>query len=289
MKKILAFSITGALILFFILAGLYAAFIEQQDMIYDENETISIIAWNLQIFGDKKANNSELMQNYVDILDGYDIIILQEIRDSDGSAFNALCSRFEGYTCKISSRAGRSTSKEQYAVLYRNTLELKEFKDYNPDAIDRWERPPAKVDFSNENNYSFSIYILHAKPEDATNEIVHLEELVESEISSGLNTNIIILGDLNADCAYYDELERDFFDYYWIIKNNEDTTAGNSNCAYDRIIVNENMMQEIIGYDIDKTTNTEMSDHYPITMLIRNKEHVRDTSFKKFILWLFLQ
>ncbi|HEY9702200.1 MAG TPA: endonuclease/exonuclease/phosphatase family protein, partial [Allocoleopsis sp.] len=243
----------------------------------NSNNTLSILVWNLQIFGDSKASNEELMNKYYLTMNGHDIIIVQEIRDSDGSAFIELCSMFEdeNYECEISSRAGRSVSKEQYGIIYKNYISLDELVDYNPDELDRWERPPIRMDFSIANsmaNYSFSIYTIHTKPEDARAEMIALENQINEDISLGLDTNIIIVGDLNADCSYYDEDNRHFDEndgWNWIIENDADTTVSNSNCAYDRIIMNDNAFEEYIYYNINKDVTSDISDHYPVQFLIK--------------------
>ena len=78
--------------------------------------------------------------------------------------------------------------------------------------------------------------------------------------------NEIIIGDLNADCTYYDAFYGTEFDnWQWTIKDYEDTTVGNSDCAYDRIIMNENSYEEHEASGIRKTNiNETMSDHYLI-------------------------
>jgi len=220
-------------------------------------KTAKIANWNLQIFGQAKAENQNLMQLYALTIKNYDIVFIQEIRDKDGEAFEELCGMLEGYNCKVSSRAGRSSSKEQYGVIYNNTIQIKESKDFNPDEEDRWERPPIKITFNIE-GYELTTYNLHAKPSDVPAELDYLEKLIEDK------NNIIILGDLNADCTYYDNSAQDDFDsWHWVIKDNEDTTVGKSDCAYDRIIFNDNAYEEYYQHGIyTQAINQEVSDHY---------------------------
>jgi len=47
-----------------------------------DSETIKIANWNLQVFGQTKANNLGLMQIYSEIIEDYDIIFVQEIKGS---------------------------------------------------------------------------------------------------------------------------------------------------------------------------------------------------------------
>lgn len=220
-------------------------------------DKIKIANWNLQIFGESKASDSALMQIYVDKIDNYDIIFVQEIRDSSGTAFQKLCSQLKNYSCLSSSRAGRSNSKEQYGLIYKKGINITSFTDYNPDSQDRWERPPINVLF-NANGYSFRVYNIHIKPEDVQNELKNLENIVEDY------GNVIVLGDLNADCSYYNnEKQNEFDSWNWIISDTDDTTTAKSSCAYDRIILNSDAKQEFISYGIDKKEITNsVSDHY---------------------------
>ena len=83
---------------------------------------LSIANWNLQIFGDTKAGNENLVNFYATVIKNYDVVFVQEIRDADGNAFNVLCSKLSEYNCIASSRAGRSTSKEQYGMIIKKGI-----------------------------------------------------------------------------------------------------------------------------------------------------------------------
>lgn len=228
-------------------------------IVYDSfsQDTVKIANWNLQIFGVSKASDIELIKSYTQIIDDYDIIFIQEIRDSSNTAFPELCSMLQNYSCFSSSRAGRSSSKEQYGIIYKNSINLTFFQDFNPDEQDKWERPPIKVNFQI-NNYKLTIYNIHIKPDDAQQELDYLEELIPD------SNNVILLGDLNADCSYYNaEKETEFDNWNWIIKNEDDTTSTSSNCAYDRIILNSNAYEEYVSHGIHKQDiTTSLSDHY---------------------------
>lgn len=234
-------------------------------------QKIKIANWNLKIFGDTKASNSELMQTYSSIIDDYDIIFIQEIRNKDQTAFPKLCNLLPNYECKASSRAGRSTSKEQYGVIYKKGIEISNWNDFNPDSQDRWERPPLEVTF-NIGGYSLKTYNIHIKPTDVNNEINYLEDVVST---SG---NVMVLGDLNADCKYYNPLIQTEFDSWnWIIKDSEDTTVSKTDCAYDRIILNSDAYGEFSSYGIFKEgINDDVSDHYLVWIELKLDDVVID-------------
>lgn len=210
------------------------------------------------------------MRFYASKIRDYDIVFVQEIRDESGTAFPLLCGLLtgDGYACENSSRAGRSSNKEQYGVIYNaaKNISITEFTDFNPDPEDRWERPPILVAFK-VNNYSITAYNIHAKPEDVTRELRYLEQIVDPE-----EGNVIILGDLNADCNYYNHASGKEFGtgFHWAINDTEDTTVSATDCAYDRIILNDDSNEDLVSYGIDAEGITnEASDHYLVWIELR--------------------
>ncbi len=230
------------------------------------SENIKLANWNLQIFGDSKASNLSLMNFYASVIKDYDIIFIQEIRDIDSSSFFDLCNLLEEFECNISSRAGRSLSKEQNGVIYRKGVKITSFRDFNPDNQDRWERPPIEVVF-NTQDYNLTVYNIHIKPDDAAKELDFLEEAVKD--TSG---NVVVLGDLNADCSYYDRSKENNFDgWNWLISDDQDTTSSSTNCAYDRIILNNDANKEVVSSGIYTTgINKEVSDHYLVWVELKD-------------------
>ena len=214
----------------------------------NNNENIStftIANWNLQIFGQSKSNKENIMNFYTEEIQKYDIVFIQEIRDKAETAFPKLCETLPEYNCMTSSRAGRSSSKEQYGIIYKKGIEVKDFVDYNLENTDNWERAPIAVTFDI-NGYEFTAYNIHTKPDDVKNELSELEKLIDIN-----NGNIMILGDLNADCSYYNEIKNPEFDNWnWKIQDNEDTTVSQTDCAYDRIILNDDLNKEYIQDEI---------------------------------------
>lgn len=238
---------------------------KEKDNPAQETKNIKIANWNLQIFGDTKASKPELMNTYTSIIDDYDIVFVQEIRDSDGSAFVNLCSMLTNYDCKVSSRAGRSTSKEQYGIIYKKGIKVDEIKDYNPDAQDRWERPPIEVLFDIE-GYKLRVYNIHTKPEAVKSELASLESIVST------NGNSIILGDLNADCDYYNPANTELDSWNWVIGDQEDTTSSATDCTYDRIIIDADAYDEYSTSGVFKTGITkDISDHYLVWVELKIK------------------
>lgn len=230
--------------------------------------SFTIANWNLQIFGDKKEADPDLMAAYARILSEYDIAFVQEIRDSDGSALPALCARIPTHRCVLSSKAGRTDSKEQYGILYRQGITLVDVLDHNPDAQDRWERPPVRATFEAA-GARFSAYNIHIKPDDVGAELTHLQALVGEREAGAPGAGpprppTLVLGDFNADCSYYAPSPRKVFaDWLWAIPDSADTTTGGTNCAYDRILLDPPLAPRLMGAGVrTEGINASMSDHY---------------------------
>jgi len=218
-----------------------------------ELQYVKIANFNAQIFGDSKWE--EFGEDfYVPLVEDYDIFFLQEIRDIDGSSFDSLCEALDGYQCDISSRAGRTQVKEQYGIIYKEGITAT-LTDYNPDEEDRWERPPVEVEFDI-NGYELTVWNIHIKPSDVEVEINYLEDVVE------YTGNVIVLGDLNLDCTYDDGMAGDFEDWNYLIEDNDDTTVSQTDCAYDRIILNDDAYEEYENHGIDTSITEDESDHY---------------------------
>ena len=215
-------------------------------------DTIKIASWNLQRFGEEKAGNPTLMAYYAKMIRGYDIVILQEITDSSGDSFRKLCALLPEYTCSVSARLGNSSYKEQYGLLYRNA----KLEAIAPGA-GAFVRSPYTYQFSS-GKWSFYLTAIHTDPDNVKAELAALEE----DMGSFGSVDHLIIGDLNADCAYYKTPHTDFAGWKWVIPDGEDTTVKASDCAYDRIIINKGAENNYLSYGIMRNVSSEQSDHY---------------------------
>lgn len=86
----------------------------------------------------------------------------------------------------------------------------------------------------------FALGGIHIAPDDAVEEIQALKEVfIDIQQKFGLG-DIMIMGDLNADCSYVPKkrwaeisLKSDA-SYHWLLGDDEDTTVSKTHCAYDR-------------------------------------------------------
>ena len=233
----------------------------------EDQVTISIACWNLQVFGMSKASNETLLNYYADKLDDYDISIVQEIRDKSGEAIQKLADKMIGYNYIISERAGKTSSKEQYAIFYNYKVTLVDYYDWTPWLQNEFERPPLQATFSVQ-NWTFTIYTIHTKPSDVYNELTNLENLIGNP-----DSDTIIIGDLNADGSYYDEDNiQHFTDWHWVITNDVDTTVGKSDNTYDRIIINDYAYNNYLYAGVMDDVTKEQSDHYLVYAVFTAEE-----------------
>ena len=251
----------------------------------DSNGTIKVAAFNLQIFGTTKAGKPEVMEVLSKIIRKYDVIAVQEIRDSSQASLPMLRDAVNSmgspqYEYVVSERLGRTTSKEQYAYIY-NTQTIQQIgSPYTyPDSNDLFQREPYVSEFKAKNgNFDFVLITIHTDPDTATQEINDMPEVVEDARNRYQGEgDFIVMGDLNADCSYFKENSQSPLrsgDYYWVINNSVDTTAKSTDCTYDRIIITTPAMTEFIGeagvfrfdtaYNLNYNSTIAVSDHYPV-------------------------
>ena len=90
----------------------------------------------------------------------------------------------------------------------------------------------------------FFLIGLHAQPGSkvTASELNALVEVYDSATEVFQTNNGVMMGDFNADCTYlskakYDELDLVTDDKFtWLLDSDEDTTTGNTHCAYDRLV-----------------------------------------------------
>nr|XP_057906114.1 deoxyribonuclease-1 isoform X2 [Doryrhamphus excisus] len=251
-------------------------------------------AFNIKSYGDKKASNTTLMNIISKIVHRYDIILIQEVRDNDLSATKKLMQHVNKgspqfrYKHIVSEPLGRSSYKERYLFLYREQI-VSVAKSYTyddgcePCGTDTFIREPFVVMFTS-NDTAVNNFVLipqHTSPDYAVQEVDELYDVV-TDVRSRWNTNdIILLGDFNTDCSFITVAEWDqirlFTDksFHWLIPNEADTTVSHTNCAYDRIVVTDDMMKGVVhhsaavyDYMMDMKLSYSMalavSDHFPV-------------------------
>ncbi|MFW6226010.1 MAG: endonuclease/exonuclease/phosphatase family protein [bacterium] len=236
---------------------------------------ISILSFNIQIFGRTKASKPKVMESIIDIIDDFDIIAIQEVRDISGESLKILMSMMpKNYILIQGPREGRTFSKEQLIFIYNDT-KINHKKIYNyPDLDDVFERSPFFVVFeTDDKQLDFQIINVHLDPDEVKTEILHLNNII---VDFTFDEDIIILGDLNADGNYFDESELiEIFHpskYEIIIKNDINTTVAASDNTYDRIIITKSLEKFVHNSGVlyyEHNNFKDISDHYPIYIKLR--------------------
>jgi hypothetical protein len=141
------------------------------------DDTITIAAFNIQILGKSKREKTEVMDVLARTVREFDVVLVQEIRDASettASIFLDIINALDGpeYAFIRSERLGRSTSKEAYAYFYNtNTVSyLNGTARVWDDEGDIFEREPYIAGFV-AGEFDFTLVGIHAKPDDAVNEI----------------------------------------------------------------------------------------------------------------------
>jgi endonuclease/exonuclease/phosphatase family metal-dependent hydrolase len=249
------------------------------------NDTIKVGAFNLQIYGTSKASKPEVIAVLSKIVRNYDVLAVQEIRDASQTALPMLMDAVNSmgssqYEYVVSDRLGRSSSKEQYAYLFNTqTMAVMGSPYVYPDSNDIFEREPYVAEFkAKKGNFDFVLITMHADPDTATQEINDLQKVVEDAKSRYQGEgDFIVMGDLNADCTYFNENSQTPLkssDYYWVINNTIDSTTKSTDCTYDRIIitnpaitdytVNSGVFRFDKEYNLNYNSTIVVSDHYPV-------------------------
>ncbi|CAF2777001.1 unnamed protein product [Rotaria sp. Silwood2] len=157
--------------------------------------TVRIGSFNLHQYGSAKAASATLTGHIVDIINDFDLAVIQEITDVTIQApyvlFEALNkkSKSKPYSMTLSPRVGRSTSKEQYIFFNReSTSGVKLINYYLYDDVgNRFERPPFIGTFQVTKKGTsgikyFTIMNLHSKPTAAYQELLDMRYVIEDFI-----------------------------------------------------------------------------------------------------------
>ncbi|MEQ2251391.1 Deoxyribonuclease-1 [Ilyodon furcidens] len=249
-------------------------------------------AFNIKAFGDTKASNTTLLDIISTVVHRYDIILIQEVRDSDLSATKKLMDHVNKgsstFSYIVSEPLGRSTYTERYLFLYRqasvSVVESYHFDDgCESCGTDTFMREPFVVMFSSRYTAlsSFTLIPQHTSPELAVEEINALYDVV-TDVRTRWNTNnIVLLGDFNSGCSYVTASDwqkiRLFTDksFHWLIPDSADTTVTHTNCPYDRVVVTADMLKGVVHgsaqvYDfvadlnLSQNMGLAVSDHFPV-------------------------
>ncbi|MBP2132482.1 endonuclease/exonuclease/phosphatase family metal-dependent hydrolase [Methanomicrobium sp. W14] len=255
-----------------------------KDISPGDSKLLKVGAFNIQVFGTSKADKDDVMNVLAKIIRDYDIIAIEEIRDISNTSLpklvNLVNSDGSEYSYFVSERLGRTSSKEQYAYIY-NTKTVEPLVPpfvYPYDTQDIFHRDPYIGSFkSTEGVFNATFVVIHTDPDDAREEIDGLYNV--AEYAKGVlsaDETVVVMGDFNADGSYFDEdsyTPMKSGGYNWVTDNSEDTTTGNTNCTYDRIVLTGSgdfytgtagVFRFDQSYSLSEDLTKQVSDHYPV-------------------------
>ena len=218
----------------------------------------TIMMYNTQTLGRAKVSNRTELDILVGLIENQDFSILQEVRDVTNTTRQTLRQELhKEYEIHESERRGRTAYKESMFFIWNTSVfSVSEPRYYFEDPTDIYEREPYVVNVTHNGTW-FYLVSTHVQPRNAEEEIEALLQTL-----STYTDPYVLLGDLNADCSYYDASQTPTVkNTTWILPTGVDTTVSDRTCAYDRIITNNNSLFN--GYAVyDK--GQQISDHYPI-------------------------
>ncbi|XP_054991455.1 deoxyribonuclease-1-like 2 isoform X1 [Sorex araneus] len=279
---------------------------------------LRIGAFNIQSFGDSKVSDPACGDIIAQILAGYDIALVQEVRDPDLSAVSQLMKLINSvstheYSFVNSEPLGRDHYKEMYLFVYRkDAVSVTDTYQY-PDPEDAFSREPFVVKFAVPGSgdapppprpapplppascpappaaaRELVLVPLHAAPHRAVAEIDALYDVYLDVIDKWGTDDMLFLGDFNADCSYVRAQDwagirlRSSEIFKWLIPDSADTTVGNSDCAYDRIVVCGPHLRKSLkpqsalvhdfreAFGLDQARALAISDHFPVEVTLKS-------------------
>ncbi|XP_073070710.1 deoxyribonuclease-1 isoform X8 [Manis javanica] len=200
---------------------------------------LRIAAFNIRTFGEAKMSNATLSNYIVQIVNRYDIALIQEVRDSHLTAVGSLLDKLNQddpntFHYVVSEPLGRGTYKERYLFLFRpHQVSVPDSYQYDdgcePCGNDTFSREPAVI----------RVHSPLTAPSDAVAEIDALYDVyLDVQQRWGLE-DIMLMGDFNAGCSYVSPSSwpsirlRTSPAFQWLIPDTADTTVTSTHCAYD--------------------------------------------------------
>jgi deoxyribonuclease-1-like protein len=245
--------------------------------------TIRIASFNIQVFGESKLAKPKVMQILAQVIRRFDVVAIQEVRATTQDVLPRFVQQInaEGasYNFVLGPRLGRTSSKEQYAILYNQaTIQLVPGSMYTiDDPDDRLHREPMVAGFTVRGPppaqaFTFTLIDIHTDPDEVASEMNALDDVYRAVREDGRREDdIILLGDLNTDDAHLGELGKMPY-LVAAISKQPSNTRGNK--LYDNIIFDRRATTEYTGrsgvlnlireYQLSMQDALEVSDHFPV-------------------------
>ncbi len=246
-------------------------------------ETIHIASFNIQVFGEKKLANQNVVNILSQVVRQFDIVAIQEVRSVQDDVLprflQAINATGRHYDFIIGPRMGRSVSKEQYAFIFDTArIEVDRQSAYAVgDPTSRMQRAPFVAHFrvrgpDPREAFTFKLVDVHTEPDATVQELNACADVFNAVANDGSNEDdIILLGDLNVDDKHFENLGR-IPGITCAISGKPTNTRQTK--QYDNIVFNSQKTVEYTGrsgvYNLVKEFHLSLddailvSDHFPI-------------------------
>lgn len=247
------------------------------------NDTIRIASFNIQVFGETKVSNPEVMPIIVEVLKNFDLIAVQEIRAQTDVCQELVAQlnrdgRYR-YDYVVGPRLGRSNSKEQYAYIYDlASIEVDRNQLYTiDDRNDLLHREPLVGWFrargpAAQQAFTFSLVNVHTDPDEVDRELNVLDDVfIAVRDDQRKEDDVIMLGDFNAHNTKLGELGL-LPNLVCVVNNTPTNTRGDK--QYDNILFSRVSTTEFSGrggvfdflrqYNLSLEQALAVSDHLPV-------------------------
>lgn len=164
---------------------------------------LRVLSWNIQNFGESKMKNDTVMGYIAEVINSYDIIVIQEVSTSIYGAkavakLDGILDRMGNNWDYVISDPTEGSGKERYAFIFKpSRVQLK--KAFLEKVFETSiEREPYLGIFEFKGNL-YNFYNLHLVPEDKKPE----KEVSALCMLSGFKGKNIVLGDFNISESHY--------------------------------------------------------------------------------------
>ena len=245
-------------------------------------DAIRIASFNIQVFGESKLQEPDVMEVLANVVRQFDVVAIQEIRSQQDVVpqfVDLLNAGGRHYDFVIGPRLGRTTSKEQYAFVFDTaSIEIDRSSLYTvADPDDLLHREPLVGWFRvrgppPEQAFTFSLIDIHTDPDETKRELDALSGVFRAVRDDGRGEDdVILLGDLNVDDQHLGMLGQ-LPNIHWAISGVATNTRGTK--LYDNIVFSRVATTEYTGrwgvFDMIREFNLtvdealKISDHMPI-------------------------
>jgi deoxyribonuclease-1-like protein len=257
-------------------------------------EFIRIASFNIQVFGEAKLSQREVVDVLAAITRNFDIVAIQEVRAQNQNVLPAFVQYVNAgryrYDFVIGDRVGRSSSKEQFAFVFNtDTVEVDRRTMYTvSDPDDLIHREPLVAWFrcrqaDPREAFTFSLVNVHTDPDEVdlrhpNNELDVLDDVFRAVRDDGRGEDdVIMAGDFNAPYNKLGHLNRIPGMFFVVTVDPMGAllaTNTRGNAQYDNLVFDQTATVEYLGrggvfdfmreYNLSLNQALAVSDHLPV-------------------------